>query len=114
MLLYPGCKHGRTSAGKSSTKTCSLGSGTSLLQAGNGTPSGVSYVRGRLIPDDEFTRSNHDKRGHRRDESLVPKRMLQTAEGLPSISRFVEGLRAARLDNELNLTGWRTLFAPHK
>jgi uncharacterized surface protein with fasciclin (FAS1) repeats len=52
------------------------------------------------------------KEGTGRDESLVPKRMLQTAEGLPSISRFVEGLRAARLDNELNLTGWRTLFAP--
>jgi uncharacterized surface protein with fasciclin (FAS1) repeats len=38
--------------------------------------------------------------------------MLQTAERLPAISRFVEGLRAARMETELNLTGWRTLFAP--
>jgi uncharacterized surface protein with fasciclin (FAS1) repeats len=52
------------------------------------------------------------KEGTGRNESLVPKRMLQTAEGMPQVSRFLEGLRAARMENELNLTGWRTLFAP--
>jgi uncharacterized surface protein with fasciclin (FAS1) repeats len=50
--------------------------------------------------------------GTGRNESLVPKRILQTVEGLPSISRFLEGVRATRLGNELNNPGWRTLFAP--
>ena len=52
------------------------------------------------------------KEGTGRDESLVPKRMLQTAESLPQVSRFLEGLRAVKMENELNLPGWRTLFAP--
>lgn len=52
------------------------------------------------------------KEGTGRDESLVPKRILQTAESLPTISRFMEGVKAVRMENELALTGWRTLFAP--
>lgn len=50
--------------------------------------------------------------GTGRDESLVPKRMLQTAEALPQVSRFMEALRGVKMENELNLPGWRTLFAP--
>lgn len=50
--------------------------------------------------------------GTGRDESLVPKRLFETAEKLPSISRFVEALRATQMDNDLRLTEWRTLFAP--
>lgn len=52
------------------------------------------------------------KEGTGRDESLVPKRILQTAESLPTISRFLQGVRTARMENELALPGWRTLFAP--
>jgi uncharacterized surface protein with fasciclin (FAS1) repeats len=50
--------------------------------------------------------------GTGRDESLVPKRMFETAETLPRISRFVEAIRAAQMENDLRLAEWRTLFAP--
>ena len=55
---------------------------------------------------------NTMKEGTGRDESLVPKRMLQSAEAQPSLSRFVDGVRLARMEGELTLPGWRTLFAP--
>jgi uncharacterized surface protein with fasciclin (FAS1) repeats len=50
--------------------------------------------------------------GTGRDESLVPKRIFHTAESIPSISRFVEALRLAQMDNDLLVAEWRTLFAP--
>jgi uncharacterized surface protein with fasciclin (FAS1) repeats len=50
--------------------------------------------------------------GTGRDESLVPKRIFETAEALPTISRFVEGLRITQMDNDLLVPEWRTLFAP--
>lgn len=50
--------------------------------------------------------------GFGRDGSLVPKRIFHTAESLPAISRFVEALRTAQMDNDLLVAEWRTLFAP--
>jgi len=50
--------------------------------------------------------------GAGRDQSLAPKRIFPTAESLPALSRFVEGVREARMDNELLVAEWRTLFAP--
>ena len=50
--------------------------------------------------------------GTGRDESLAPKRILQTAGAMPALSRFMEAIRAARMENDLNQPGYRTLFAP--
>ncbi len=50
--------------------------------------------------------------GTGRDESLVPKRLWETAEQLPSIRQFVEALRANQMDNDLRAPEWRTLFVP--
>jgi uncharacterized surface protein with fasciclin (FAS1) repeats len=50
--------------------------------------------------------------GTGRDESLVPKRLWETAERLPSTRQFIEALRATRMDNELRVAEWRTLFVP--
>jgi uncharacterized surface protein with fasciclin (FAS1) repeats len=51
--------------------------------------------------------------GTGRDESLVPKRIFETAEALPTISRFVEAIRITQMDNDLRIAEWRTLFAPN-
>jgi uncharacterized surface protein with fasciclin (FAS1) repeats len=50
--------------------------------------------------------------GTGRDESLVPKRIFETAEALPAISGFVEAIRITQMDNDLLMAEWRTLFAP--
>ncbi len=50
--------------------------------------------------------------GTGRKDSLAPKRIFDTAESLPAISRFVEALRQAQMDNDLLVAEWRTLFAP--
>jgi uncharacterized surface protein with fasciclin (FAS1) repeats len=50
--------------------------------------------------------------GARGDQPLALKRIFPTAENLPAVSQFVEGVRAARMDNDLRVAEWRTLFAP--
>ena len=50
--------------------------------------------------------------GTGRNDSLASRRIFETAESLPAISRFVEALRQAQMDNDLLMAEWRTLFAP--
>jgi len=52
------------------------------------------------------------RQGTDRDESLLSKRIFETAKTIPSISRFVDALRLTQLDNDLLAPEYRTLFAP--
>jgi uncharacterized surface protein with fasciclin (FAS1) repeats len=64
--------------------------------------------RGQMSTQEQTTTNQ----GAGRDESLVPKRMFETAQALPSVSRFVEAVKTVQMDTELRVTEWRTLFAP--
>jgi uncharacterized surface protein with fasciclin (FAS1) repeats len=46
------------------------------------------------------------------DETLRTDNLFETAKNMPEISRFVDSIRAAGLENSLRTPEFKTLFAP--